>query len=120
MKDIQTTIEQFRTAVIESNSTQLRNLLADELSYGHSDGHVEGKTDLINKLGDGTYKFLTMDLSAQSIVETGDTAIVRHELDAETFDEGKAGEAHLYVLLIWNRFEDGWKLIARQAVKKFR
>ena len=118
MKNIQTTIEQFRTAVIESNSNQLQQLLADELSYGHSDGHVEGKTDLINKLSDGTYKFLSMDLSAQTIIETGNTAIVRHELDAKTFDEQKAGEAHLYVLLIWNKYEEGWKLIARQAVKK--
>lgn len=118
MQNIDTTIEQFRKAVIESNTSHLRELLADELSYGHSDGHVEGKMDFINKLSDGTYKFLTMDLSAQSISETGNTAIVRHELDAKTMDEGKAGEAHLYVLLVWNKYEEGWKLIARQAVKK--
>lgn len=56
--------------------------------------------------------------SAQTIREARDIAIVRHELDAKTNDEGKVGEAHLYVLLFWNKYENGWKLIARQAVKR--
>lgn len=120
MKDITTTIDQFRTAILESNTAQLQELLADELSYGHSDGHVEGKTDLITKLSNGTYSFLTMDLTAQTIKETGNIAIVRHELDAKTNDEGKPNEAHLYVLLVWSKSEEGWKLIARQAVKKLK
>lgn len=120
MQNISNTIEQFRNAILNANTTVLHSLLADELSYGHSDGHVEGKMDFINKLSDGIYSFLTMDLSAQTITETGNIAIVRHELDAETNDEGKAGEAHLYVLLVWRKDENDWKLIARQAVKKIR
>ena len=120
MKNITTTIDQFRTAILESNAAQLQELLADELSYGHSDGHVEGKSDFISKISDGTYSFLTMDLSAQTIIEAGNSVIVRHELDAKTNDEGKPNEAHLYVLLVWNKYEGGWKLIARQAVKKLK
>ncbi|QEC40709.1 nuclear transport factor 2 family protein [Pseudobacter ginsenosidimutans] len=120
MQNIATTIDQFRAAVLDSNTTTLHQLLSDTLSYGHSDGHVEGKNDFIQKISDGTYKFLTMDLTAQTITETESFAIVRHELDAQTFDEQKAGEAHLYVLLVWTKYEDGWKLIARQAVKKLR
>ncbi|MBO9573762.1 MAG: nuclear transport factor 2 family protein [Chitinophagaceae bacterium] len=120
MQNINTTIDQFRNAILDSNTPTLQLLLADELSYGHSDGHVEGKMDFINKLSDGTYSFLTMELSAQTIIETGNIAIVRHELDAETNDEGKPGEAHLYVLLVWRKDENGYQLIARQAVKKLK
>lgn len=120
MQNINTTVEQFRKAVLESNAAELQQLLADELSYGHSDGHVEGKADFINKISDGTYSFLTMELTAQTIGEAGNIAIVRHELDAKTNDEGKAGEAHLYVLLVWSKYESGWKLVARQAVKKLK
>ena len=118
MENIITVIDQFRKAVLESNAAQLQQLLADELSYGHSDGHVEGKTDFINKLSNGTYSFLTMDLSAQTIIESNNIAIVRHQLDALTNDEGKPGEAHIHILLVWTKYEAGWKLIARQAVKK--
>jgi ketosteroid isomerase-like protein len=118
MKTIEATVEAFRKAIIASDTILLNDLLADELSYGHSDGHVEGKSEFISKIGDGTYCFLTMELSAQEIIETGNTMIVRHTLDARTNDEGKPNEAHLYVLLVWNKYENGWKLIARQAVKK--
>ncbi|MGN6416982.1 MAG: nuclear transport factor 2 family protein [Pseudobacter sp.] len=120
MQNISATIEQFRAAILGRNATQLQHLLADELSYGHSDGHVEGKSDFISKLGDGTYSFLTMVLTAQTIIEAGNIAIVRHELEAKTNDEGKPGEAHLYVLLVWSKYQEGWKLIARQAVKKLK
>lgn len=118
MKTIEATLEAFRKAIIEPDTNLLNELLADELSYGHSDGHVEGKNDFISKIKDGTYSFLTMELSAQTIIETGNTMIVRHALDAKTNDEGKPNEAHLYVLLVWNKYEKGWKLIVRQAVKK--
>lgn len=118
MKTIEATLEAFRKAIIELDTILLNDLLADELSYGHSDGHVEGKNDFISKIKDGTYSFLTMELSAQTIIESGNTMIVRHTLDAKTNDEGKPNEAHLYVLLVWNKYEKGWKLIARQAVKK--
>lgn len=118
MENIESTIKQFRKAILEKNTSVLNELLSQNLSYGHSDGHLEGKSDFITKIADGTYSFLTMELSRQSISETGNVAVVRHELDAKTNDEGKAGEAHLYVLLVWYRFENEWKLIARQAVKK--
>ena len=118
MQNIEATIEQFKKAILEKDTDILHNLLADELSYGHSDGHVEGKTEFISKISDGTYSFLTMELGKQTITETETTAIVRHELDGKTNDEGKPNEAHLCVLLIWNKYENTWKLVARQAVKK--
>lgn len=115
---MQHTIERFRHAILTRDTSLLQQLLADDLSYGHSDGHVEGKYEFISKIGSGAYSFVTMELSKQSIRETGNIAIVRHELDAQTNDEGNRGEAHLYVLLIWRQEADGWKLLARQAVKK--
>ena len=118
MKNIYDTVLAFRTAVLAQDTDALIELLHDDLTYGHSDGHVEGKKDFIRKLGDGTYRFLTMDLSNEAVIEHDSLAIVRHELDAETNDEGNRGEAHLYVLLVWNLENGRWRLIARQAVKK--
>jgi ketosteroid isomerase-like protein len=118
MHDIEQVILRFREAVLSADATQLARLLSVDLSYGHSDGHVEGKDDLISKLADGTYQFTTMDISQQTVGVTGDLAIIRHELDAATNDEDKPGEAHLFVLLVWQHGPQGWQLVARQAVKK--
>ena len=46
---------------------------------------------------------------------SGNTAIVRHRLDARTNDGGKPGEAHLFVLLIFQKDHKQWKMLARQA-----
>ncbi len=115
---VATAVESFRKAVVDADGAALSSLLAPELSYGHSDGHVEGKQELIDKLKDGRYDFLNMELTEQTIKVTGDIAVVRNKLDGKTADGGKPGEAHLYVLMVWQKTKSGWCLLARQAVKQ--
>jgi ketosteroid isomerase-like protein len=117
-KDVAAAVESFRTAVVNADGAALEKLLADNLSYGHSDGHVEGKRELITKLSDGTYDFVTMELTDQTIRITDNIAVVRNKLDGKTADNGKPNEAHLYVLMVWQKAKGGWKLLARQAVKQ--
>lgn len=116
--EVAAAVESFRKAVIDANAEVLSKLLDNALSYGHSDGHVEGKNELITKLSDGTYDFKTMELTAQTIIVSGDVAIVRNTLDGKTNDGGKPNEAHLYVLMVWHKAAGSWKLLARQAVKR--
>jgi len=115
---VATAVESFRKAVVDANEAKLDALLSTDLSYGHSDGHVEGKQELIDKLKDGRYDFVNMELTEQTIKVTGDIALVRNKLDGKTADEGKPNEAHLYVLMVWQKTKGGWYLLARQAVKQ--
>jgi ketosteroid isomerase-like protein len=43
---------------------------------------------------------------------------VRHKLHAKTNDGGKAGEVRLFVLLVFQKENKQWKLLARQAVRQ--
>ena len=115
-KKLAAAVEQLRIAMIDGNKTALENLVLDELSYGHSGGHVDNKTEFIDKLTTGKSDFVTMDLTEQTIYITGKTGIVRHKLSATTNDGGKPGEVHLLVLLVWQKKGGQWKLLARQAV----
>lgn len=117
-KEISVAVESFRNAVINADGKVLAKLLSDDLSYGHSDGHVDGKKELVRKLSDGTYDFITMEFTAQTIKVTGNIAIVRNKLDGKTNDGGIPNEAHLYVLMVWQKSDDGWKLLARQTAKQ--
>ena len=94
MKEIEQVIHDFRKAVLTADRTHLINLLADDLSYGHSDGFIESKEDFISRLANGTYRFTTMELSHQSVWVSDNVAIVRQKR------------------------AEHWQLIARQAVKK--
>lgn len=111
-------VESFKKAVVDADGTTLKTLLSEDLSYGHSDGRIEGKQDLIDKLLDGRYDFETMELTEQTIRIHDNVAIVRNKLDGKTVDNGTPKEAHLYVLMIWQKEKKGWSLLARQAVKQ--
>ncbi len=60
---------------------------------------------------------MTLEFADQTISIDRDVAIVRHKLNATTNDSGKPGEVHLAVLLVWQKQQGAWKLLARQAVK---
>ncbi len=117
-KAVAAAVEALRVAMVNADSVTLDKLTSDQLSYGHSSGHVEGKSSFINKISSGRSDFVSIELPDQVIIVSGKTALVRHTLNAVTNDGGKAGEVHLSVLLVWQKQHGDWKLLARQAVKK--
>ena len=110
-------VEQLRRAMVDADSVMLDKLTSDKLSYGHSGGHIDDKREFIQKIASGKSDFVSINLSEQTISISGKTAIVRHKLNAFTNDNGKPGEVHLLVLLVWQKTGKNWELLARQAVK---
>jgi hypothetical protein len=110
-------VESLRKAMVDPDKAILERLVSSKLSYGHSNGKVEGKESFVQSLTSGASDFVSIDLSGQEIVMSGNTAIVRHILQGNTNDAGKAGTVKLAVLLVWNRAGSQWQLLARQAVK---
>jgi ketosteroid isomerase-like protein len=106
-----------KNAMINADKNLLESLVADKLSYGHSGGAIDDKKTFVEKIVSGQSDFVTIDLSEQTISITDKTAIVRHILKAKTNDAGKPGEVNLRILLVWQKQNGGWKLLARQAVK---
>jgi ketosteroid isomerase-like protein len=110
-------VETLRKAMIDGNKAGLEKITAPALSYGHSSGTIEDRAAFVGNISSGKSDFVTMDLSAQTIAVTGQTAIVRHTLSAQTNDGGKPGTVNLYVMLVFGKEGGQWKLVGRQAVK---
>jgi hypothetical protein len=107
-----------RKGMVDGDRTTLENLAAEQLSYGHSGGHIDDKKEFVEKLASGNSDFLSIDLTEQTILVSGKTAIARHILTAKTHDKGKdIADVHLRVILVWQKQGGQWKLLARQAVK---
>ena len=115
--DVANAVEKLRKAMIDGNKEELESIVSDKLSYGHSSGYVEGKTEFVDKIVSGKSDFVTIELKDQAISIIGKTAVIRHKLNATTNDNGKPGEVHLSILLIFQKVKKEWKLLARQAVK---
>jgi len=109
--------ERLRLAMIDPNASTLDTLVAEQLSYGHSGGRVDTKQRFIGDLVNGKSDFVTLDLTEQTVAMSGDVALIRHALAAQTNDSGKAGTVSLKVLQVWQRQGSQWKLVARQAVR---
>lgn len=116
-KAVADAVEKMRVAMVDGKKEALESIASDKLSYGHSGGHVEGKAEFVEKIVSGKSDFVTIELKDQTIAVNRKTAIVRHLLNATTNDNGKPGEVHLKILLIFQKEGGKWKLLARQAVK---
>jgi ketosteroid isomerase-like protein len=116
-KSIAAAVESLRKAMVDADKPVLEKLAADELSYGHSSGKIEDKASFVDAIASGKSDFVSIELAEQTIKVVGNTAIVRHLFNAVTNDGGKPGTVKLAVLLIWEKQNKEWKLLARQATK---
>lgn len=115
---VEEAVELFREVMLMPDQETFEALFAESLTYGHSNGLIEGQTTCIASMVSGRFKFTSLDFSEQMIQIVDNTAIVRHVLFGHTADEGKEpGTIHLHVLQVWIQNDNGWQLLARQAVR---
>ena len=112
-------VEAFRAAQLAHDAKALDGLCSAELSYSHSDAHIEDKATFIKNATADNAKFLSLDYKDPWIRVVGDTAIVRFHwvADSETVPEGKKSSTNLHVLMIWQKQGGDWKLLARASTK---
>lgn len=103
--------------MLSPNEPALNTLVSEALSYGHSNGKLDTKTDFIGDLLSRRSHFVTIDITDQTIAMAGDTAVLRHTLRATALDSSQPGTVHLFVLQIWHHTHERWQLLARQAVR---
>lgn len=104
-------------AVIDADNKVLESLTATELSYGHSGGKIENKTQFITALVSGTVDFISIDITDQKITVAGKNAFVRSMYAAKLTNEGKPVELKIGVLMVWEKIKGKWLLLARQGYK---
>jgi Domain of unknown function (DUF4440) len=110
-------VEAFRNAMLQADRAQFEALTAEQLSYGHSAGRVEDKTQFINAATSGQSRWTFITLTDQTIQIVGKNAIVRHTLSGETARGGKTNPVKIGVLMVWHKPDGQWQLLARQAVR---
>ena len=106
-------------ALMSKDEKALVQLLHPEVSYGHSNGWVQNKTDIINDLKSGKLSYDKIESTSVNIVAINNNwATVRTNISAI----GRSGanppfELKLHVLQVWLKTKIGWQLLARQGTK---
>jgi ketosteroid isomerase-like protein len=114
---VEAAVEALRLALLKRDKAVFVALLDDALSYGHSDGHVEGKARFIEVVAGGLTLYKSATISDGTTVIAGDAAIARHLFAADVETDGKAASVRLHVLQVWRKQGADWKLLARQGFR---
>lgn len=117
-KDVAATVEKIRMAIVNADKAQLEALTADQLIYAHSNGRVQDKADFIKEILDpNAIDYTSVTITDQTIRIIGNAAVVRHIYSAETLTGGKPGSLKIGNMMVLQKQNNSWKLIARQAYR---
>ena len=110
-------VEAFRKASLAQDKAKLEQLFADQVSYGHSDGRVESKDQVINGVMNRKAVVKSIDFPELKIAVVGNSAVARHLYISESEMDGKPTSTKIGALQVWQKQDGNWKLLARQGYK---
>ena len=111
------TVKEFHQNLIKKNITSLNQQTDKALSYGHSNGWVENKTDFIKHIKSNFIQYNSITEDSIQVVLNDKLASVRFNATIDVNLKEVNGVYQLKVLEVWNKKGNRWILFARQAVK---
>ncbi len=108
--------ERLRRTMIDVDPAVLNELFSDKLTYGHSDGRVQTKDEVVASLVEKRSAFHTIQISRQTLSISGDVGIIRNRFESDGVSNGKPSRPDLAVLQLWQQQDGRWRLLARQAL----
>jgi hypothetical protein len=114
---ITTTLKEFHQALVKKNTVSINQQTDKALSYGHSNGWVETKMDMIKNLKTDYISYGSYKEDSITVTTNGNMANVRFVADITATMKEVTNTFHLKVLEVWVKKGKRWLLFARQAVK---
>lgn len=112
-----TTVKEFHQALVKKNTISINQQTDKALSYGHSNGWVETKAEMIKNLETGYISYQGYKEDSISVLINGMMANVRFNADITATMKEATNTYQLKVLEVWVKKGKRWVLFARQAVK---
>jgi hypothetical protein len=104
-------------ALVEKDTVTLKQLLHKDATYGHSNGWVETKDDVIKDLATGKLAYKKITSKDVKWEANKDWATMRSTTKLKYVMNGSEVDLKLHVLQVWLKTNKGWQLIARQSTK---
>lgn len=95
----------------------LQNVLSDDLTYTHSNGLFETKTDHLDNIRSGNLIYKTMQPESMKIQVYGKTAVITGFVNVTGLLKDKEFNLRLRYTDVYIRKKGKWKLVAWQSLK---
>jgi len=112
-----TALKEFHQALVNKNTASINQQTDKALSYGHSNGWVETKADMIKDLETGYIVYHSFKEDSLTITINDSIANARFVADVRATMNGNDTNVHLKVLEVWVKKGKRWILFARQGVR---
>ena len=111
-------MQQLDKALLQKDGVVLKSILHKEVSYGHSNGWIQSKDDILNDFKSGKLTYNNIQNNSSAIVKISEKyATVKTNTNAEGVVNGTEFKLTLHIMQFWVKTKKGWQLIARQSAK---
>ena len=111
-------MQQLDKALLQKDETVLKSVLHKDIGFGHSNGWIQTKSDMLNDFTSGKLTYNKFENNSSAIVTISKKyATVKTNTNAEGVVNGTAFKLTLHIMQFWIKTKKGWKLIARQSAK---
>ena len=106
-------------ALLKKDELALKQLLNKSVSYGHSNGWIQTKDDILNDFRSGKLVYNKIENNSAGIINISNKwATVKTNTSAEGSVNGTAFKLSLHIIQVWMKTKKGWQLYARQSAKQ--
>ncbi len=106
-----------RNALLSKDSVSLSSLLADDVTYGHTNGLVQTKAEVIRSIINGEQDYKSIQPSNINVRIYDNTAVVTMSMKTNLTYQQKPLNLNMNATFTWIKLNGEWKLVARQSVK---
>lgn len=119
IEEVKAAVDKLFNSMEERDRTSLSNMLADDLSYGHSSGLVQDKQAFMEEVITGKpFHLINIQRQEEHISIVNEIAIVRHIFLADGVPQnGEQVPIRIGNCLVWKKNNGQWQLLVRQAYK---
>ena len=110
-------MQNLKNSLIAKDSVTLSNLLADDVTYGHTNGMMQTRAQLIRDVVSGVQDYQSIEPADMIVRMFEHTAIVNMKSAVKMMFNDNPLELNMNITLVWIKKDGEWKLEARQSVK---
>lgn len=111
-------VQQLEAGLIKKDSAAVNRLLNAKVVYGHSNGWLQSKSDILRDMKSGYLVYRKIEqLSVAVTMNKRKEAIVKERIAVEGQVNGNEFAMNLFVLHLWRKIKGKWQLLMRQSTK---
>jgi hypothetical protein len=116
--EVREAVVAMENALMGNDGSALEKLLHPELTFGHSNGWIQTKQQVIGDMNSGYLRYVSFQQESLSIMRSKKRAVVKEFVQVTGQRAGAPFNVRLFVLQEWVLTKQGWKLMIRQGAKQ--